>query len=241
MDMERWQMTSQTLSLSYQARREVLASFLPCYRTASSVQKSLLLDTFVKMTGYAQIGASVAQSSASVHGSHPASSSPSVWSRGSAGAVSGLEAARSICTKRLIPFLPTLVGFLERQGYLRLSEESRTHLLSMSVTTAERLLRTQRKPTPHGLSTTKAGTFLNRRHLSLHPDPYRYRHRLDRMSPSALPLNRFNIYLTYTHSVWYSITTGKKIITLLSHRISFGPSLLLSSRARPLNIPSSIG
>jgi hypothetical protein len=76
------------------------------------------------------------------------------------------RATRSICVKRLIPFLPTLVEFLERQGHLRLNEESRLHLLSMSVTTAERLLRTQRKPAPHGLSTTKAGSLL-KQHIPL--------------------------------------------------------------------------
>jgi hypothetical protein len=57
MDVGRWQMTSAKLSLSYQARREVLASFLLHYRAASSAQKSLLLDSFVRMTGYARTSA----------------------------------------------------------------------------------------------------------------------------------------------------------------------------------------
>jgi hypothetical protein len=47
-------MTSPTVSLSYQARREVLAAFLPRYHAASPTQKSLLLDRFVQMTGYAR-------------------------------------------------------------------------------------------------------------------------------------------------------------------------------------------
>jgi hypothetical protein len=49
---------------------------------------------------------------------------------------------------------------LERDGHLHLDEEHRRHLLTMSVRTAERLLSTQRRPTPHGFSTTKPGTLL---------------------------------------------------------------------------------
>jgi hypothetical protein len=154
-------MMSPNLSLSYQARREVLASFLPHYRSASSAQKSLLLDTFVRMTGYARKLAirllnhppadtgPIRRPRLSVYGPEVQQALFVAW-----------KAARYICAKRLIPFLPTLVGFLEQQGHLRLNEESRRHLLSMSVTTAERLLRTQHKPTPLGLSTTKAGSLL---------------------------------------------------------------------------------
>lgn len=53
-DVETWQTMSQYQSLSYQSRREVLAHFLPRYRSASHPQKSLLLDAFVKITGYAR-------------------------------------------------------------------------------------------------------------------------------------------------------------------------------------------
>src|SRR5260370_30395399 len=70
------------------------------------------------------------------------------------------KAANYICAKRLVPFLPTLVPSLERHGHLQISEGHRTQLLSMSSATAERFLRTQRKPRPRGLSTTKAGTLL---------------------------------------------------------------------------------
>src|SRR5262249_50300300 len=42
----------------------------------------------------------------------------------------------------------------ERQGHLQLLEEERRQLLAMSVSTAERFLRTQSKPRLHGLSTT---------------------------------------------------------------------------------------
>src|SRR5207244_12359774 len=57
----------------------------------------------------------------------------------------------------LLPYLPSLVALLERQGRLPLTEEERRQLLAMSVSTAERFLRTQRKPRVHGLSTTTPG------------------------------------------------------------------------------------
>jgi hypothetical protein len=53
--------------------------------------------------------------------------------------------------------LLSLVATLERQGHLQFSEEERGQLLAMSVSTAERYLRTQRKPGLHELSGTVPG------------------------------------------------------------------------------------
>nr|MBA2680003.1 transposase [Ktedonobacteraceae bacterium] len=64
------------------------------------------------------------------------------------------------CTKCLIPYLPTLLDSLERHGHLHLTDACRTHLLSMSSATADRLLRASRTPRLHGISTTRAGTLL---------------------------------------------------------------------------------
>src|SRR5258706_4753029 len=41
------------------------------------------------------------------------------------------HAANRICTKRLIPFLPTLLEALERHEHLHISEECRKQLLSI--------------------------------------------------------------------------------------------------------------
>jgi hypothetical protein len=67
------------------------------------------------------------------------------------------KATHYVCAKRLLPSLPSLVALLERQGHLQLTEEERCQLLALSVSTAERFLRTQRKPRLHGLSTTIPG------------------------------------------------------------------------------------
>src|SRR5258706_1673895 len=70
------------------------------------------------------------------------------------------HAANRICTKRLIPFPPTLLEALERHEHLHLTEECRKQLLSMSAATADRLLASQRKLDRPSLSTTRAGTLL---------------------------------------------------------------------------------
>lgn len=48
----RKQMRAPSVSLSYGARREVLAQIASRYQDASDAQKTLLLDQVVKLTGY---------------------------------------------------------------------------------------------------------------------------------------------------------------------------------------------
>src|SRR2546429_7708249 len=138
---------------------------LPQYRGASTVKKkSKLLDAFTAATGYnrkyamgllnhAKVEQSTPQRPRSRHyGPDVQHALFLVW-----------HAANRICAKRLIPFLPTLIEALERHEHLRLTEECRRQLLSMSAATADRLLRSQRRLGQHGLSTTRAGTLLKQR------------------------------------------------------------------------------
>jgi hypothetical protein len=167
--MPHWNVTNNTditegsveSPLSYQARRELVERMAPAYREASRSQKMLLLDTFVALTGYVRKYAMWLLN-------HPVKSRPSI--RHARPVQYGPEvqqvlyqvwrAANQICAKRLIPFLPTLVEALERHGHLHLTEKCRSQLLSMSVATADRLLRSQRINGPRGISTTHAGTLL---------------------------------------------------------------------------------
>ena len=48
------------------------------------------------------------------------------------------EAACRICSKRLVPFLPTLVPILEKHGYLDLPSEVREKLKAISPATVDR-------------------------------------------------------------------------------------------------------
>jgi site-specific recombinase XerD len=149
------------IPLKYHARQAFLERIAPRYQTASLAQKSLLLDRFVEMTGYARKSAIrllnhpspssglIQRSRLPLHGPEVQQALFLAW-----------KAANYICAKRLVPFLPTLVPSLERHGHLQISEKHRGELLTMSSSTAERFLRNQRKPRPHGISTTKAGTML---------------------------------------------------------------------------------
>ena len=50
------------------------------------------------------------------------------------------ETCNHICSKRLKPFLPQIIGRLEHFNHLRLSEKDRQLLTQMSVSTSDRLL-----------------------------------------------------------------------------------------------------
>ena len=154
-------MSSKRLALSSQARRELLRHVTPRYQQASLAHKSLLLDEFVSLTGYARKSA-IRLLNHPPEGQHEIlrPRSPHYGPEVQQALLLAWKTARHICAKRLIPFLPTLVDALQRHGHLHLSEESQSQLLSMSAATADRLLCSHRKPAPRSLCTTKAGPLL---------------------------------------------------------------------------------
>ena len=71
------------------------------------------------------------------------------------------EASDCLCSKRLQPFLPELVGILKRCGELSVIEETEAQLCQMSSSTIDRALRRWRRNGRRcGLGTTKPGTLL---------------------------------------------------------------------------------
>src|SRR2546427_6886342 len=148
--------------MSLQTRRELLEHMLPQYRKASSVKKkSKLLDAFTATTGYNRKYAMWLLKHAQEGQPTPQRPRPRQYGPDVQHALFQVwNAANCICTKRLMPFLPTLLEALERHEHLHLTEECRSQLLAMSAATADRLLRSQRKGGQRGLSTTRAGTLL---------------------------------------------------------------------------------
>jgi len=139
----------------------LLKQFAPQYHEASSAQKRVLLDTFAQVTGYHRGSGMWLLNHAEDVLHAPAYARPSQYGPDVQHALFlAWNTANRICAKRLIPFLPSLIDSLERHGHLQLTEEIRSQLLSMSTATADRLLRSQRKTSSRGLSTTKAGTLL---------------------------------------------------------------------------------
>jgi hypothetical protein len=120
-----------------------------------------VLNTFVAVTGYSrkyamQLLNHPEELKPSIQRPRPPHYSPEVQQA----LFLAWKAANQICAKRLISFLPTLIEALERHGHLHLTEECWSQLLSMSAATADRLLRSQRKHGPRGISTTQVGTLL---------------------------------------------------------------------------------
>ena len=91
---------------------------------------------------------------------HSSSTPTPLWVRNPTCTVHGLECGKPHLCQTAHPFLPTLIETLERHGHLHLTEACRNQLLFMSAATADRLLRSQRKPSQRGISTTRAGTLL---------------------------------------------------------------------------------
>src|SRR5436309_9740582 len=148
----------QQVSPNFQARHALLRSLAPRYQQASLAQKTLLLDSFVEWTGYTRKYAIELLN----HGAHGQQAiqrhrAPQYGQAVQQGLFLAWKAAYFVCAKRLLPSLPMLVTLLEQHGHLCLTEEERRQLLAMSLSTAERFLRTQRKPHLHGLSTTTPG------------------------------------------------------------------------------------
>lgn len=148
-------------ALNSQTRRELVQQMAPRYQGASRARKTLMLDAFVAIIGYARTYAIHLLN----HPEEPKSQSqqeclshygPEIHQA----LLLAWKAANQICAKRLIPFLLTLVEALERYGHLHLTEECRNQLLSMSATTVDRLLRSSRQQGPRGVSTTRTGTLL---------------------------------------------------------------------------------
>ena len=146
------------VSRTFQVRRALLRSLAPRNPQATSTQKTLLLDSFVEWTGYTRKYAIALlnhgkQDQQTIQRRHLPYYRPPVQQA----LFLAWKATHYVCAKRLLPSLPSLVGMLERQGHLQLTEEERRQLLAMSLSTAERFLRIQRKPRLHGLSTTTPG------------------------------------------------------------------------------------
>ncbi len=71
------------------------------------------------------------------------------------------EATDRLCSTRLRPFLPELVGILKAKGELSVMMETEAQLCRMSASTIDRISRRWRRSGRHrGLSTTKPGTLL---------------------------------------------------------------------------------
>ncbi len=142
-----------------QARRVLLQQVAPAYHRASGTDKQQILEEFVSATGYARKYALWLLN----HSEEVCAPSAALRRYGpevEEALVLAWKTLNRICTKRLMPFLPSIIEMLEQHGHVQLSTEDRSQLLSMSAATADRLLQAHRYTHSLGISTTKVGPLL---------------------------------------------------------------------------------
>lgn len=148
-------------SMSLSARKELLASVRQKYRDSSWMDKRKILDGFVAATGYDRKHAIQLMNSTAEPEKPKQRLACQKYDEQTRQALYAVwYTANQICSKRLVPFLPELVGAMERHGHLRIPAEVRTRLLGISPATVDRLLRPEREMIKQGVSTTRPGNLL---------------------------------------------------------------------------------
>ena len=149
-------------SMCLSARRELLISVRQKYRNAGWQEKGKILDGFVAATDYDRKYAIRLLSSDIVLPVKPMTRLTSQKYDGQVlqALLFVWHTANQICSKRLAPFLPTLVEAMERHGHLRLPVDVRARLLGISPATIDRLLRPEREKQNLAVTTTRPGSLL---------------------------------------------------------------------------------
>ncbi|MBN4055142.1 transposase family protein [bacterium AH-315-K03] len=151
--------------MSLASRKELLMSVRENYNQASWADKNKVLDGFVTMSGYdRKYAIKLLNSSAEPKPAKTIRPTRTVYDDQVKQALITIwYAANQICSKRLVPFLPELVEALERHGHLNLPEAIRERLLSISHSSVDRLLRSERYRVNQSVTTTKPGSLFKHR------------------------------------------------------------------------------
>jgi hypothetical protein len=151
--------------MSLASRKELLISVKENYNQASWLDKRKVLDGFVTVSGYERKYA-IKLLNNPVEPREPKTNRPKriVYDEQVKQALITIwHAANQICSKRLVPFLPELVDALERHGHLSLPEAIRERLLSISHSSVDRLLRSERCRVNQSVTTTQSGSLFKHR------------------------------------------------------------------------------
>jgi hypothetical protein len=149
------------LKMSAKSRNELLAVIRPQYLRATLGGKTFLLDGFVSSTGYNRKYAVTLLSKPIRRG--PRKARPRKYDREVLEALIILwQTANQICSKRFIPFLPSLIRSMERCGHLEFPEPLKEKLLSISPATADRLLRKEKQKLGKSIGSTRPGPLLRK-------------------------------------------------------------------------------
>jgi predicted RNA binding protein YcfA (HicA-like mRNA interferase family) len=131
-------------------RRELTAAIGQRYRTADRNGKKLILDEFVKVTGYHRKHA-IRVLTAQGYTQRGRPVGHRIYQEAVKEALIVLwEASDRICGKRLKALLPLLVEAMKRHGHLHLQEGVKKQVLAISAATIDRLLRPVREKASGG-------------------------------------------------------------------------------------------
>jgi len=136
-------------NISKQARKELLNAVRERYAVAEKTDKGKILNEFVAVAGCHRKYA-IKLLGATLNGKEVNTQIPNVGKRIYNEAVKEAlivlwEASDRICGKRLKAVLPELVDAMERHGHIQLDPEVKSHLLSVSASTIDRMLTPNRR------------------------------------------------------------------------------------------------
>jgi len=149
--------------MSEPSRRELLEQAIVEYQSSSRRDRRDILLRVVAWTGY-----STKYAISLLNHGYPAPSgqrqgrSVKYGSEFRTALISLWEASHYLCSKRLVPFLGDLLDSLERHGHISISDEVRALLLSLSPSTADRILAPERSRRRRSKGTTKPGNLLRK-------------------------------------------------------------------------------
>lgn len=134
------------------------------YTRSSKKKKTVILDEFVANTGIHRKAAIRLLNRDKRPSGKKRSGRPKLYDHEVMAALKvAWEATDRLCSKRLHPFLPELVGILKRNGEITVTENTEEKLYRMSPSTIDRILRRWRgRKARHGISMTKPGTLLKK-------------------------------------------------------------------------------
>ena len=134
--------------MTHAMRMEFANAIRGRYAAAASKDKRRILEEFIAATGYHEKSAIRVLNSPPEPKRRQTRRRPSLYDEAARGALIVLwEASDRVCGKRLKALLPILLPALERNGHLKLEEEIRYKILSMSAATIDRLLQMPRRTT----------------------------------------------------------------------------------------------
>ncbi len=150
--------------MSLAARRELADSLQERYSSAGRHEKAKILDEFTAATSYSRKHAIALLRKSN----RSPTTGPAKRPRRSRlyteevreALVTVWETSNRLCSKRLVPYLPTFLRVLERFGHVKLDPQTRQRLLQISPATVDRLLYEKRHGRARSLVATRRGTLL---------------------------------------------------------------------------------